>query len=104
MEARLDILRQLMRERGAEAALVTFLPDVRWAVGFSGSNGLLIVTPEAAHFLTDGRYREQAAREVEGAVVHVPGYDLVEHIAREQPLGEASSLLFQADHLTVAEL
>lgn len=104
MEARLDILRQLMRERGAETALVTFLPDVRWAVGFSGSNGLLAVTPEAAHFLTDGRYREQAAREVEGAVVHVPGYDLVEHIAREQPLGEASSLLFQADHLTVAEL
>lgn len=104
MEARLDILRQLMRERGAETALVTFLPDVRWAVGFSGSNGLLAVTPEAAHFLTDGRYREQAAREVEGATVHVPGYDLVEHIAREQLLGEASSLLFQADHLTVAEL
>lgn len=102
--ARLEAVRRLARERGAEAALVSFLPDIRWAVGFSGSNGLLLVTPEAAHVLTDGRYREQAAREVRGATLHVPGYDLMEHVAREGLLGASARVLFQSDHLSVAEL
>ena len=87
-----------------EAALITFLPDVRWACGFTGSNGLLIVLREAAHFLTDGRYRTQAEEEVAGADVHVPGYDLVGHVAEAGLLGEAERVAFQSDHVTAARL
>jgi Xaa-Pro aminopeptidase len=49
-----------------DAFLVTRLPNVRHLTGFSGSNGQLLVTPDSGLFLTDGRYVEQAKREVPG--------------------------------------
>ncbi|MEP0545801.1 MAG: Xaa-Pro peptidase family protein [Rhodothermales bacterium] len=101
--SRLSTIRRLVRDRGADAALVTFLPDIRWAVGFSGSNGLLVVAEEAAHFVTDGRYSVQARSEVEHATVHVPGYNLLEHVEREGLFGTARTVAVQADHVTVSE-
>jgi Xaa-Pro aminopeptidase len=63
---------QLRRERlaarlpeiGADAFLVTRLPNVRYLTGFTGSNGQLVLTPGRGVFLTDGRYTEQSRREV----------------------------------------
>lgn len=103
MKRRINFIRRLLAERGAEAALLTFLPDIRWACGFSGSNSVLLVRPDHAHLITDGRYREQARREVEGAQVHVPGYKLLEHVKEENLLGD-EVVLYQSDHATVAEL
>lgn len=104
MTDRIATIQRLIAEHDADAALLTFLPDIRWAVGFSGSSALLAVTREAAHFVTDGRYTAQAAEEVSGAEVHVPGYALVEHVEKEDLLGGAKTVLVQADHLTVAQL
>lgn len=104
MTGRIAHIQRLLAERDADAALLTFLPDIRWAVGFSGSNGLLVVTRDAAHFVTDGRYNVQAAEEVDGAEIHVPGYGLIEHVEKESLLGGAGTALVQADHLTVARL
>lgn len=101
---RLDTIRQRAADAGADAALVTHLPDIRWAVGFTGSNGLLVVTEAAAHFVTDGRYMEQAQNEVSGAEVHVPGYALAEHVREAELLGEAQTVAVQGDHLTVSAL
>lgn len=104
MTDRLDTIRRQARVHGADAALVTHLPDVRWAVGFTGSNGLLVVADAAAHFVTDGRYTEQARQEVEGAEIHIPGYNLIEHVANAGLLGDGKRVAFQADHLTVEAL
>ena len=104
MAHRLADIRALLDALDVDAALLTFLPDIRWAIGFTGSNGVLVVTREAAHFVTDGRYATQAATEVEGAEVHVPGYRLFEHIAEHGLLVGAELVAVQGDHLTVAEL
>lgn len=101
--ARIDAIREVIREQDADAALLTFLPDICWACGFSGSNGILIVTQGEAHFVTDGRYTVQARREVVGARVHVPGYQLLEHVQAEGLLNGAQTILFQADHVTVSQ-
>ena len=103
MASRLDTVRKRLADVGADAALLTFLPDIRWAVWFTGSNGVLLVTPDAAHFVTDGRYKVQAEREVEGAEIHVPGYKLYEYIAEHGLLGETRTCVVQSDHLTVAQ-
>ncbi len=94
-------LRAILGEHEAEAALITHRPDIRWACGFSGSNGVLVVRPDAAHFVTDGRYEAQARREVRGAEVHAPGYDLLGHIEEEGLFGPARRVLFQSDHVSV---
>ena len=102
--ARLGVIRQRLAEAGADAAVLSFLPDVRWAVGFSGSNGLLVVRPDAAHFVTDGRYDTQARQEVESAEVHVPGYDLAKYVREAGLLGGAARVLVQGDHVTLSTL
>ena len=100
---RIDAIRARAAASGATAAVITHLADIRWAVGFTGSNGILVVTPEAAHFVTDGRYETQAAQEVTGAEVHVPGYKLWEHVAEAGLLAGAEGVAFQSDDMTVAQ-
>ena len=104
MADRLDALRRLAVEHDADAVLLAFPPHVRWATGFTGSSGVLVVTDAAAHFVTDGRYGAQAEAEVEGAEVHVPGYRLFEHVAEAGLLGEAQTVLVQGDHLSYDEV
>jgi len=99
-----------LKEHDADAALISFLPDIRWSCGFSGSNALLLVRPDEetesgleSHFITDGRYDVQAREEVTDAVVHVPGYKLFEYVVKEGLLDDVSSVLYQADHVPVAQ-
>jgi Xaa-Pro aminopeptidase len=56
----------LLPELGADAMLVTRLPNVRYLSGFTGSNGQLVVTPDSGVLFTDGRYAEQSRREAPG--------------------------------------
>ncbi|HEX9315965.1 MAG TPA: Xaa-Pro peptidase family protein [Actinomycetota bacterium] len=86
-----------------DAMYISNLPNVRYLCGFTGSNGALLVGPHAAWFLTDGRYRTQAADEVVGAEVEVYGLpdqlgDALRRIAGE--LG-ATRVGFEADHVAV---
>ena len=104
MPDRLAAVRTRLDTLDVDAALLTFLPDIRWAVGFTGSNGALVVTRDTAHFVTDGRYETQAAAEVSGAEIHAPGYQIFEHIAEHGLLRGTNIVAVQGDHLTVAEL
>jgi Xaa-Pro aminopeptidase len=54
-----------------DAILVTHLPNITYLCGFTGSNGLLLVTPGTATLFTDGRYAIQAPEEVAGSGVRV---------------------------------
>ena len=58
---------------GVEALLVTYLPDVRWLCGFTGSNATLLLGRGRTVLFTDGRYTTQAKAEAVGIkVVIVP--------------------------------
>ncbi len=46
-----------------DALLVSAPPNVRYLSGFTGDNGLLLVTPESQTLFTDPRYTIQAAEE-----------------------------------------
>jgi Xaa-Pro aminopeptidase len=55
-------------------------PPLHYLVSYTGSNGLLVVGQARRDFFTDGRYREQAAREVRGARVRIVSGDLIIHL------------------------
>lgn len=55
--------------------LLTDRSDVRWASGFSGSSGWILVGPSSAHLITDARYTERAHDEVDGNVVAITTTD-----------------------------
>jgi Xaa-Pro aminopeptidase len=99
-------LRDQLRKQRLDAFLVTYLPNIRYLCGFTGSAGALLITPENSLFFTDGRYTQQAKTEVQDAKVV---------IVRKAPLNAAAESLdenakkwsirtvgFEADHLTVA--
>jgi Xaa-Pro aminopeptidase len=106
MNDRLTRLRAALGERGLPALLVSAPANRRYISGFSGSNGALLITADAALLFTDGRYVIQAGRES-------PAFDLREIVNPGRPLAEllaeASAELglrmvgFEAAHMSVAE-
>ena len=66
---RLARLRQALADAGCEALLVTNLANVRYLTGFAGSAAQLLVGAGKLVLATDGRYRAQAADELEAAGV-----------------------------------
>lgn len=53
-----------LAERKLDAMLVSFSANLRYLTGFTGSNGNLLVLPDAAILFTDPRYQIQARQEV----------------------------------------
>jgi Xaa-Pro aminopeptidase len=67
--SRIGRLQARLAEASLDALLVTKLANVRYLTGFTGSAGLLLVTNDAALFVTDGRYTQRATEELAGAGV-----------------------------------
>lgn len=64
-------------EHKIDTLLVSSPASVRYLTGYSGSNGLLLLTGREAHFFTDPRYRLEAARELT-CRVHVAKKPLID--------------------------
>lgn len=106
MNTRLDRLRALLVGRELPALLVTTPVNVRYLSGFTGSNGVLLITLQHALLFTDSRYLIQATREA-------PTFAVREIVTHERPLPVLlkqtvaelglSRLGFEATHVTVAE-
>jgi len=88
-------------EIGADLLLVTSLVNVRYLTGYTGSNGLALVSPGRSVFITDFRYVEQSAAEVDGAFDRrIAMLDLAEGISEVLPAGDLR-LAFEDANLTV---
>lgn len=97
MNHRLEKLRGQFDLLGINAFFVTFLPHLRYVSGFSGSNGIGIVTPTAAVLITDGRYAQQVKSEVTGWKVLITQGSLLEKILRRSLLPPRSRVGFDGN-------
>ena len=88
--ARAERLRPLFADAGIDALLVTFLPNVRYLTGFTGSAGTVLVTADALLFTTDGRYRTQSAEQL--ATAGVDAEIVIGATAAEQRAAIAAAL------------
>jgi Xaa-Pro aminopeptidase len=64
---RIERLRPALAEAGCDALLVSAPSNVRYLTGFNGSAAVVLVGPEEALLVTDGRYRLQAAEQLASA-------------------------------------
>lgn len=95
--SRLAALRERTKAMEADAVLVTLPADVRWASGFrTPEDARVLVTPNDAWLITDGRYTAQAAEESALETHIVNGEWLPMVVQASQGL----RLAVQADHLT----
>ncbi len=51
-----------------DAMLIHSVPNIRYLTGFTGDASRLIISPKGCVFLTDGRYTEQAKKEIHNEI------------------------------------
>jgi Xaa-Pro aminopeptidase len=93
-------LQENLKERNLDAFLVTHLPNIFYLTGFSGSSAALVVFRHAAVFLTDGRYTEQASREVKNAQIKAARNGLMPAVASVVLRRGARRVALESRHLT----
>jgi len=104
MTRRIKQARKRLKEADLDYYLVSHLPHVRYLCGYSGSNGLLLVSATGAEFYTDGRYAEQVRTEVKGARARIPkDGNLVAELAKSNLLrGKHPRIGVQAKYMALA--
>src|SRR5687767_994157 len=97
MRGREERLAAAVAERELDRLLVTNIVNVGYLTGFGGTNGVCICGPDTRLFLTDFRYTEQAAAEVDGWEVETVTGDWLAGVAGylEGKVG------FEDDHMSV---
>jgi Xaa-Pro aminopeptidase len=101
MTDRAGRLAERLPKMGADLMMVSSLVNVRYLTGFTGSSGLALVGPDTRVFLTDFRYLEQSAAEVDASFDRqVVNQELVAAVSDYLPVGPVR-LAFEDAHLTV---
>src|SRR5919198_2183448 len=98
---RISSARGCMEKFGVDFLLFLNLVNIRYLVGFTGSDGALVIGREDAWFLTDSRYTTQATMATAGCrvVEYRRKLDGIASLFQEQA---AARVGFEAEHATVA--
>ncbi len=97
-------LRRRLLDLGLDGILVTHGPNIRYLTGFSGSAGLLLVTPSRITLITDFRYAEQAPAEAgDAAEIVVELSNLWERLRRVLEPGPRLRIGIERERLTVRD-
>jgi len=103
--ARLDALRRALPGLKCDALVVSELTNVRYLCGFTGTSGMIVVSRNGAHFITDFRYQSQAAVQVEpryATVIAERGlWKAASQLLKKE---KAAHIAFEAEHTSVATL
>lgn len=96
-------LSAILAEAEIDLLLVTDLVNVRYLTGYTGSNGLAVVGAETRTFVTDFRYVEQSAEEVDPVFERRQArQELTEGLEEFLPEGPLR-LGFESAHMSVRE-
>jgi Xaa-Pro aminopeptidase len=106
MNLRLERLRATLHERGLPAIMISDEANRHYISGFRGSNGTLLITPDAALLFTDFRYLQAAAQAAPDFTIRKMGGGVTLAAALADAIAELglTRLAFEARHLSVAEL
>jgi Xaa-Pro aminopeptidase len=103
MSSRADRTAELLPQAGIDLLLVSNLVNVRYLTGYTGSNGIALVGADTRTFITDFRYVEQAAEQVDSAFDRRRApLELLEAVEEALP-GGAVALGFEDAHLSVRQ-
>jgi Xaa-Pro aminopeptidase len=102
---RLELVRDRLTVEQLDALIVSDLTNIRWLTGFSGSAAIIVIDAGCLRLVTDGRYGEQATRQMRAS--GVDGEVIVAATAQEQlavlaaMVSEATRVGFEAVHVSV---
>jgi Xaa-Pro aminopeptidase len=83
---------------------VTELAYVRYLTGFSGSNGICLITPTKQFFITDRRYTTQAPNEIKGFKIFIAKQNLYPLLVERKLLPKGARIGFESNHISVDDM
>ncbi len=86
-----------------DALLISSPANVRYLTGFTGSNGLVLLTPDSMKLITDPRYGVQSRQEVKQAKVLVAKRPLWEAVVSTIKRKKLRRVGFEQERLTFGE-
>ena len=93
-----------IKTEDVDGMLITSLPNIRYLCGFTGSSGVLAFARGAWRFFTDGRYTEQAKRQVKTASIqicsHSPRSEAVQWVAEQLRKKKSPAIGVEAEHVS----
>lgn len=102
---RIDDIRKIMVKSNLDGLVINHLDFIRYLTGFTGSAALLIITKNKADFVSDFRYKEQAAKQVKGAKVYILRRRSTEALEDFQQYNKKNARFgYPASYLSVTEL
>lgn len=97
---KLKKIRNRFKELSIEGLLITSSYNRRYMTGFTGTAGVAVISEEKAVFITDFRYTEQAAKEIEGFEIVQHTGPIIEEVANQVEKLGINRLGFEQDHVT----
>lgn len=97
---RIEALRNQFREHDIEGLLVTSSYNRQYMTQFSGTAGVALISLQAAIFITDFRYMEQAKEQAQGYEVVQHTGPIFEEVAKQVEKLGLKKLGFEQKHLT----
>lgn len=106
MNRRIVALQKLLVKEKLDGLIVSGLNNIRYLCGYTGSNGMMIISQKGAIFYTDFRYQEQIKTEVRGCEKRVLERDLyaffpVEDLKRVTLRKRISNIGVEENNLTL---
>ncbi|WP_299088029.1 Xaa-Pro peptidase family protein [uncultured Metabacillus sp.] len=97
---KLEKIRNRFKELSIDGLLITSKFNRRYMTGFTGTSGVAVISLDKAVFITDFRYTEQAAKEVEGYEIVKHTKPIIEEVTAVVKQLGIKRLGFEQDHLT----
>lgn len=70
---RIKKVREIFEKRNIDSFLITDIKNIRYLSGFTGDEGMMLITPQSEYLIVDGRFTEQAEKESKVTVVDYNG-------------------------------
>ncbi len=99
MNRRLEKLRKKIKSNKLDAFLVTDQSNIGYVTGFTGSNGLVVITRQNVYLITDFRYKEQAVNQAKGCKVIIAKSSLYEELYLSRILSKIKTVGFEGSDI-----
>lgn len=100
--SRIDKVRNKLSELNVEALLVTDTKNLLYLANFTGSAGLAVITHDAAYFVTDFRYTEQAAQQAVDFTIRIHKQPIMAEVNDILNAHNVSKVAIEANQMNVA--
>ncbi|MFF3021503.1 M24 family metallopeptidase [Gottfriedia sp. NPDC057948] len=98
---RIEKIQKQLLENNVDAILITKSENRRYMTGFTGSAGMVLISKNAATFITDFRYGEQAQQEVKNAKIIVHKGNIEKEVSNEVDCQGLKKVAVEANAMTL---